>query len=136
MATRVLAKTARIVREVRLTHEYGIAIFAPEEQARERNPHCIVATAPYTQLDRAVIDDRSRGFSKLIADRRRELILGAHAVGENAIEVVQSVTTAMAAGIDVSTPARVKFAYPTDSAIIGLAARALLAQKQRPKRVR
>jgi pyruvate/2-oxoglutarate dehydrogenase complex dihydrolipoamide dehydrogenase (E3) component len=100
-----------------------------EEQARERDPHCIVATVPYTQLDRAVIDDRSRGFLKLIADRRRELILGAHAVGENAIEVVQSVTTAMAAGIDVSTLAGVKFAYPTYSAIIGLAARALLAQE-------
>ncbi len=64
-----------------------------------------------------------RGFLKLIADRRRELILGAHAVGENAIEVVQSVTTAMAAGIDVATLAGVKFAYPTYSAVIGMAAR-------------
>ena len=100
-----------------------------EEQARERDPHCLVVTVPYTQLDRAVIDDRSRGFLKLISDRRRELILGAHAVGENAIEVVQSVTTAMAAGIDVSTLAGVKFAYPTYSAVIGLAARALLAER-------
>lgn len=99
-----------------------------EEQARERDPRCVVATVPYTQLDRAVIDDRSLGFLKLIADRRRELILGAHAAGENAIEVVQSVTTAMAAGIDLSTLAGVKFAYPTYSAVIGLAARALLAE--------
>ena len=100
-----------------------------EEQARERDPRCVVATVPYTQLDRAVIDDRSLGFLKLIADRRRELILGAHAVGENAIEVVQSVTTAMAAGIDLATLAGVKFAYPTYSAVIGLAARALLAER-------
>ena len=99
-----------------------------EEQARERDPRCVVATVPYTQLDRAVIDDRSLGFLKLIADRRRELILGAHAAGENAIEVVQSVTTAMAAGIDLATLAGVKFAYPTYSAVIGLAARALLAE--------
>jgi glutathione reductase (NADPH) len=98
------------------------------EQALERDPHCIVATVPYTALDRAVIDDRQRGFLTLIADRRRELILGAHAVGENAIEVVQSVTTAMAAGIDVATLAGVKFAYPTYSAVIGMAARALLAE--------
>ena len=99
-----------------------------EEQARQRDPRCVVATVPYSQLDRAVIDDRGRGFLKLIADRRRELILGAHAVGENAIEVVQSVTTAMAAGIDLSTLAGVKFAYPTYSAVIGLAAKALLAE--------
>ncbi|MEO8262649.1 MAG: NAD(P)/FAD-dependent oxidoreductase [Pseudolysinimonas sp.] len=98
------------------------------EQALERDPHCIVVTVPYTSLDRAVIDDRQRGFLMLIADRRRELILGSHAVGENAIEVVQSVTTAMAAGIDVATLAGVKFAYPTYSAVIGLAARALLAE--------
>jgi len=98
------------------------------DQALERDPLCIVATVPYTALDRAVIDDRQRGFLTLIADRRRELILGAHAVGENAIEVVQSVTTAMAAGIDVATLAGVKFAYPTYSAVIGLAARALLAE--------
>ncbi len=97
-----------------------------EAEARARDPKCIVAVVHYTELDRAVIDDRTRGFLKLIADRRRELILGAHAVGENAIEVVQSVTTAMAAGIDPATLAGVKFAYPTYSAIIGLAARKLL----------
>ncbi|MGV8970307.1 MAG: dihydrolipoyl dehydrogenase family protein [Microbacteriaceae bacterium] len=98
-----------------------------EAQAKLRDPHCGVAIVPYTQLDRAVIDDRSLGFLKLVADRRRELILGAHAVGENAIEVVQSVTTAMAAGVDLSTLAGVKFAYPTYGAVIGMAARALLA---------
>ena len=99
-----------------------------EETARARDSLCVVVQVPYSELDRAVIDDRERGFLKLIADRRRELILGAHATGENAIEVIQSVTTAMAAGVDVSTLAKVRFAYPTYSAVIGLAARALLAQ--------
>ncbi len=79
-----------------------------------------------------MIDDRERGFLKLISDRRRELILGAHAVGENAVEVIQAVTTAMAAGIDVATLAGVKFAYPTYSAVIGMAARGLLAEKAKP----
>ncbi|WP_165067295.1 dihydrolipoyl dehydrogenase family protein [Marisediminicola senii] len=96
-----------------------------EEQARERDPHCVVATVPYSAVDRAVIDDRETGFLKLITDRRRELILGAHAVGENAVEVIQSVTTAMAAGVDVATLANVKFAYPTYSVVIGMAARSL-----------
>lgn len=103
-----------------------------EEQARERDTGCVVATVPYANLERAVIDDREVGFLKLIADRRRQLILGAHAVGENAIEVIQSVTTAMAAGVDVSTLAGVRFAYPTYSAIIGLAARAVLAERDAP----
>ncbi|MBC7723600.1 MAG: NAD(P)/FAD-dependent oxidoreductase [Burkholderiaceae bacterium] len=98
-----------------------------EAQARELDPECVVAMVEFADLDRAVIDDRERGFLKLITDRRRELILGAHAVGENAVEVIQSVTTAMAAGIDPRTLGRVKFAYPTYSAVIGMAARALLA---------
>jgi glutathione reductase (NADPH) len=99
-----------------------------EEQAREQDAGCVVARVPFASVDRAVIDDRESGFLLLIADRRRELILGAHAVGENAIEVVQSVTTAMAAGVDVGTLANVRFAYPTYSAVIGMAARALLAE--------
>jgi pyruvate/2-oxoglutarate dehydrogenase complex dihydrolipoamide dehydrogenase (E3) component len=103
----------------------GVGLGEPE--ARARDPHCVVSRVDYSDLERAVIDDRERGFLLLIADRRRELILGAHAVGENAVEVIQSVTTAMAAGVDVATLARVKFAYPTYSALIGLAARRLLA---------
>ncbi|PPI58702.1 hypothetical protein C5E02_13515 [Rathayibacter rathayi] len=103
-----------------------------QEQARERDPQCVVASVPFSHLDRAVIDDRESGFLTSIADRRRELLLGAHAVGENAIEVVQSVTTAMAAGVDLATLAKVRFAYPTSSAVIGMAARALLAEPAWP----
>lgn len=98
-----------------------------EEQAHGRDPECRVVTVPYTQLDRAVIDDRERGFLKLIADRRGELILGAHCVGEHAIEIVQTATVAMVAGIGPADLAAVKFAYPTYTAIVGLAARRLLA---------
>lgn len=98
-----------------------------EEQARARDERCIAVTVRYDQLDRAVIDGREVGFLKLVVDWRRSLILGAHAVGENAVEVIQSVTTAMAAGVDVATLANVRFAYPTYTAIVGIAARAALA---------
>jgi pyruvate/2-oxoglutarate dehydrogenase complex dihydrolipoamide dehydrogenase (E3) component len=97
-----------------------------EDEARERDEHCVVTLVSFDELERPVIDDRPRGFLKLIADRRREYLLGAHAVGENAVEVIQAVTTAMAAGVDVATLAKVEFAYPTYSAAIGVAARRLL----------
>ncbi len=103
-----------------------------EEQARAQDSSVIVHSVAYSELDRAVIDDRERGFLMLVTDRNREQILGAHAVGENAIEVVQSVTTAMAAGIDVATLAAVRFAYPTYGAIIGMAARGILAAEASP----
>lgn len=98
-----------------------------EAQARERDPHVTVATVRYERLERAVIDDREEGFFKLVADRRRDTLLGAHAAGESAVEVIQAVTTAMAAGADVTTLAGVEFAYPTYSAVIGEAARRLRA---------
>jgi glutathione reductase (NADPH) len=98
-----------------------------EEQARDRGIAYGVAHVDYASMERPVIDDRTRGFLKLITDSRRELVLGAHAVGEQAIEVVSAVTASMAAGVDVATLARVEFAYPTYSAIIGVAARQLMA---------
>jgi pyruvate/2-oxoglutarate dehydrogenase complex dihydrolipoamide dehydrogenase (E3) component len=99
-----------------------------EAEARGRDPHCLVATVTYSELERARIDGRETGFLKLIADRRRSLLLGAHAAGEGAVEVIQAVTTAMAAGVDVATLARVEFAYPTYTAIVGAAAARLLAE--------
>ena len=97
-----------------------------EEQARDRGMAYGVAHIDYASMERPVIDDRTRGFLKLITDSRRELLLGAHAVGEQAIEVVSAVTASMAAGVDVATLARVEFAYPTYSAVIGVAARQLM----------
>lgn len=41
--------------------------------------------------------------------------------------MIQSATTAMAAGIDVATLANVDFAYPTYTAAVGVAARQLLS---------
>ena len=64
-----------------------------------------------------------------MVDGARTSVLGAHAVGENAVEVIQAVTTAMAAGADLTTLAEVRFAYPTYSAIIGIAARLALARE-------
>lgn len=97
-----------------------------ETQAKDRDPECAVVVIPYSAAERPIIDDREQGFLKIVTDRHRELILGAHAVGENAVEVIQAVATAMGAGTDVAALARVKFAYPTYSSIIGQAARKVM----------
>ncbi len=96
-----------------------------ETKAREQHPDCIVTTVNYDQLDRAIIDNRTGGFLKLIADVQTGLILGAHGTGENAVELIQAVALAMGAHARVSSLAHVRLAYPTYSAIIGEAARKL-----------
>src|ERR687889_769621 len=78
------------------------------------------------KLDRGVVDGHTEGFCKLLVDRGSRRILGAHIVGEQAVEVVQIVATAMRAGMPVEQLADVEFAYPTFTAIVGIAARRAL----------
>lgn len=98
-----------------------------ERQARATHD-CAVAVVPYTDLDRAVIDGRIRGSFKLIVDRATRRILGAHVVGEQALEVVQIVAASMAAEMRVEQLADLKLAYPTFAAIAGVAARRLVRE--------
>ncbi|NDJ52157.1 MAG: NAD(P)/FAD-dependent oxidoreductase [Chloroflexi bacterium] len=101
--------------------EYG-GVGLTEEQARQHYD-VVTATVPYADLDRAVIDNRKVGFCKLVVDRRSSVILGAHVVGEQAVEIVSTVSAGMAGGLRVQQLADLELAYPTFVAIIGLAAR-------------
>lgn len=96
-----------------------------EGQARSMHD-CAVATVSYADLDRGVIDGRGEGVAKLVVDRATRRILGAHIVGEQAVEVVQIAAVAMRAGMPVDDLADVELAYPTYTAIVGLAARRAL----------
>ena len=99
-----------------------------EREARERKLDHISARADYSTLDRAVIDGRKHGFVKLIADRKTGTLLGAHAIGENALELIQGLAFSMSAGVTLSILARTRLSYPTYSAIVGELARRMLVQ--------
>jgi hypothetical protein len=86
----------------------------------------MVAVVPYADMDRAVIDDRTEGFCKLIVSPETHRILGAHIVGEQALEAIQLIAAAMAANMWVEQLAELELAYPTYTAIVGLAARRLV----------
>jgi dihydrolipoamide dehydrogenase len=105
--------------------EYG-SVGLTENEARSRGLDIAVATVPYTHLDRAVIDGRPEGLGKLIVSRDTHRLLGAHVVGEQALEIVQIVAAGMAADMWVEQLAELEIAYPTFTAILGLAARRLL----------
>ena len=99
------------------------------EAAAARAGHdCVVASVPYTDLDRGVIDGHQEGFCKLIVERASRRILGAHIAGEQAVEVVQLVATAMRGGMPVEELADIELAYPTFAAVVGLAARKILRE--------
>jgi dihydrolipoamide dehydrogenase len=97
-----------------------------EEQARAVDENCLVAVVPYADLDRAVIDERTEGFCKLIVSPETHRVLGAHIVGEQALEAIQIIAAGMAADIWVEQLAELELAYPTYTAIVGLVARRLV----------
>jgi len=101
-----------------------------EREARGRKLDFISASADYARLDRAIIDGRKHGFVKLIADRQTGTLLGAHAIGENALELIQGLAISMSAGATLCILASVRLSYPTYSAIVGELARRMLAEQQ------
>ncbi len=107
--------------------EYG-SVGLTEEAARKNGTDIVVGVVPFADMDRAVIDDHTVGFCKLIVERESRLIIGAHVVGEQAVEVIQIVAAAMAGKLPIERLADLEFAYPTFSAIIGVVARELAVQ--------
>ena len=101
--------------------EYGSVGLTEVEARREQD--CAVAVVPYADLDRGIIDGLQVGSCKLIVSRATQCVLGAHIVGEQAVEVVQIAATAVRVGMLVEQLADLELAYPTFTALVGLAAR-------------
>ena len=92
-------------------------------EAKARETHdAVVAVVRFDETTRTIIDGRTAGFCKLIADRTTRAILGCHVVGERAVEIVQVVAVAIAAGMRVDDLARVPLSFPTYAAMPGRAA--------------
>ena len=68
-------------------------------EARPAKTHdVVVAVVRFDETTRTIIDGRTFGFCKLIADRATCTILGCHVVGERAVEIVQVAAIAIAGG--------------------------------------
>jgi pyruvate/2-oxoglutarate dehydrogenase complex dihydrolipoamide dehydrogenase (E3) component len=134
---RVAAQNAVLRTRRRFTHdlvptgsftdpEYG-GVGLTEAQARERY-ECEVAVVRYEDMVRPVIDDHPDGFCKLIVERNRRYILGAHVLGEYSAEVIQTASACMAANMRIEQVAELQPAFPTFTEGITLAAQTIVRQ--------
>ena len=134
---RVAAENAVLGARRRFTHElvptgsftdpeYG-AVGLTEAQARDRYD-CEVVIVRYEHMVRPVIDDHPDGFCKLIVERDRRYILGAHVVGEYSGEVIQTASACMAANLRIEQVAELQPAFPTFTEGITLAAQTVVRQ--------
>jgi pyruvate/2-oxoglutarate dehydrogenase complex dihydrolipoamide dehydrogenase (E3) component len=134
---RVAAENAVLGTHRRFTHdtvptgsftdpEYG-SVGLTETQAQERYD-CEVAVVRYDDLLRAVADGHPEGFCKLIVERHRRYILGAHVIGEYSAEVIQMAAACMEANMRVEQIAELQPAFPTFTEGIGMAAQKIVRQ--------
>lgn len=89
-----------------------------EAEAREKHGDVDVFTLDQNDVDRAVAEGETHGFSKVIATRWTGKILGVHLVGTNAGEVVHEYVLAMQSGIPLRKLSGMIHVYPTFSSSV------------------
>src|SRR5215831_5069874 len=92
-------------------------------EAKARETHDIVTSIVHFNVTtRTIIDGRTFGFCKLIADRRTCKVIGCHVIGERAVDIAEVAAIAIAAGMRVDDLAQIPLAYPTYGGILARAA--------------
>ncbi len=89
-----------------------------EAEAREKYGDVDVFTLDQSDVDRAVAEGETYGFSKVIATRWTGKILGVHLVGANAGEVIHEYILAMQSGIPLRKLSGMIHVYPTFSSSV------------------
>src|SRR5687767_5424705 len=89
-----------------------------ETKAGEKH-NVATARVDFKSTTRPIIDDRTTGFCKLIADRTTREILGCHVVGDRAVEITQIAAVAMAGNMRVDDLAQVPLSFPTYAGVLG-----------------
>jgi pyruvate/2-oxoglutarate dehydrogenase complex dihydrolipoamide dehydrogenase (E3) component len=88
-----------------------------EEEAREKHQDVKVYKTEYPNVDRAITDVEKEGLIKIITNKKGHII-GAHAVGAQAGEIIQGCLIAKAHKIPLAKLVGVMFIYPTLSELV------------------
>lgn len=94
-----------------------------EAKARESR-EIVVTKVGFDTTTRTIIDGRTFGFVKLIAEKQTKQILGCHVVGERAVELAQVAAVAMVAGMTIDKLTEVALSFPTYAGVLVRAAAA------------
>ena len=84
-----------------------------EAEARAGGYDVAVGRLEFKNLVRAITAGESRGFGKIVADKKTGRILGANYICHNAGEIIHEVAVAMKAGMHARELGRMIHAYPT-----------------------
>ncbi len=103
----------RVIPRVTFCDPEVASVGLTERQAREAGFDVRTAKVSLAHNERAVIDGRTHGLVKLVADARTGEVLGGHIVAEEAGAMIHEVVAVMAARIPAHVVGSAVHAYPT-----------------------
>ncbi len=93
-----------------------------EEEARRRGHDVVVGTFPFSAVGKAKVLNDTRGFVKIVAERKYDEVLGVHILGPHATELVAEATAALSLEATAESLFHVVHAHPTLAEAMGEAA--------------
>ena len=100
-------------------------------EARQKKIPVKTFTILMHEVDRAITDGEEEGFVKLHVREGTGKILGATVVASHAGDLINEISLAMSAGLDLHALARVNQPYPTQSQAIKMAAEAYVGSRRK-----
>jgi dihydrolipoamide dehydrogenase len=101
------------------------AIGLSEAEARKRGYDVTVGTFPFTAIGKAKILDDTRGFVKIVSERKHDEVLGVHIIGPHATELISEATAALNLEATAESLFHAVHAHPTLAEALGEAALAV-----------
>ena len=96
-----------------------------EEEARKRGHDVAVGSFPFTAIGKAKILNDTRGFVKIVSEKKYDEVLGVHIIGPHATELISEATAALNLEATVESLFHAVHAHPTLSEAMGEAALAV-----------
>jgi dihydrolipoamide dehydrogenase len=100
-----------------------------EADAKERGYDVVVGKFPFTAIGKAKIVNDTRGFVKIVSERKYDEVLGVHIIGPHATELISEANAAVNLEATAESLFQVIHAHPTLAEVMGEAA---LAVHDRP----
>ena len=96
-----------------------------EKTAVERGHDVVVGKFPFTAIGKAKILNDTRGFVKIVAEKKHDEVLGVHIIGAHATELISEATAALNLEATAESLFHAIHAHPTLSEAMGEAALAV-----------
>jgi dihydrolipoamide dehydrogenase len=113
---------ARVIPSVAYTDPEIAWVGVTEREAKEKGLTVGVAKFPWAASGRAIGNDRTEGFTKLLFDEATKRIVGGGIVGQHAGDLISEVTLAIEMGSEAADIGLTIHPHPTLSESVGMAA--------------